>query len=603
MAGKAISSQVYDAIGRQQGVAFDGRLFPSKRYQMNKKKLESAKNLFFIALGLDIAVTLFVVVSDFWGAGVLKDIGAGRITADQSTINSLEFWDSFAKLILLTMLGVGLGLVKWLNSCYIYAKESIGASGFKNEGWTTGGWIIPIFNLFKPYQVINEIYKAGSPTYAVPDGWKKVGGSGLLLAWWIFWAVTHFIGWIVVKQMFKSAMRDDMTLQQSIGAIEFHAWFCMVFLVVSGLWFVVANELTSRLLERKTIEDSSLLRGHSAAVASQALVTPKMPKQPVIGPLNDGLQMRTTDFHSVGALGGEAAPTVLPTIITPSGSTMNTESSTEEDHWAEAMAEVESGQRRPGVWAKAFAESEGDETKAKVAYLKARVQQLTDAVKALKAKEEAEKQEEIMKALAAARADEAAFEQSIKQFLTSGTVSLSQISRLVQHPDKARIVQLTDSIRGNTLLHICAESDMVEEVNALLLAGADPQLSNNNGVRPEFLSKNAFVSELIREGALPSEKVRRVQELSIGFDGRAFTFEGFRCDHIDDAIAHVEKARGVPDALLLLNVIDGNLRSVKSRLELGIEPTGLDSKGKTLLDHAKASNDKLMIALLELHGA
>jgi hypothetical protein len=47
------------------------------------------------------------------------------------------------------------------------------------------------------------------------------------------------------------------------------------------------------------------------------------------------------------------------------------------------MNEVETGQRRPGVWAKAFAECDGDETKAKVTYLKARVQQQSDAAKAL----------------------------------------------------------------------------------------------------------------------------------------------------------------------------------------------------------------------------
>lgn len=58
-----------------------------------------------------------------------------------------------------------------------------------------------------------------------------------------------------------------------------------------------------------------------------------------------------------------------------------------------------------------------------------------------------------------------------------------------------------------------------------------------------------------------------------------------------------------PNAFLLRYVNDGNWTLVKSRLELGTEPTGLDAQGETLLDHAKANNDKLMIALLELHGA
>ena len=140
---------------------------------MGKEKLESAKNLFFIALGIDIAITSLVVVSDFWEAGILKDVSAGRSTADQSTINALEFWNSFSKLLILTLIGVGLGLVKWLNACYSFSKEVIGASGFKNESWTAAGWVIPVFNLFKPYLVINEIYKAGDSSCTMPDGWKK----------------------------------------------------------------------------------------------------------------------------------------------------------------------------------------------------------------------------------------------------------------------------------------------------------------------------------------------------------------------------------------------------------------------------------------------
>ena len=46
----------------------------------------------------------------------------------------------------------------------------------------------------------------------------------------------------------------------------------------------------------------------------------------------------------------------------------------EEDMYAAALAEVQSGATRPGMWAKAFAESEGDENKSKALYIKLRVQ-------------------------------------------------------------------------------------------------------------------------------------------------------------------------------------------------------------------------------------
>ena len=52
----------------------------------------------------------------------------------------------------------------------------------------------------------------------------------------------------------------------------------------------------------------------------------------------------------------------------------------EEDIYAAALSEVESGATRPGLWAKAFAESEGNEPKSKALYIKLRVQQEKDRI-------------------------------------------------------------------------------------------------------------------------------------------------------------------------------------------------------------------------------
>jgi len=53
---------------------------------------------------------------------------------------------------------------------------------------------------------------------------------------------------------------------------------------------------------------------------------------------------------------------------------------TEESLYAEALREIESGQRRDGIWAKAMAESNMDQGKAGAKYIKLRVQSLKDEV-------------------------------------------------------------------------------------------------------------------------------------------------------------------------------------------------------------------------------
>lgn len=50
---------------------------------------------------------------------------------------------------------------------------------------------------------------------------------------------------------------------------------------------------------------------------------------------------------------------------------------TTDDLWADAMKEVDSTARQPGLWARCFAEAGGDEAKAKAAYISERVKSLS----------------------------------------------------------------------------------------------------------------------------------------------------------------------------------------------------------------------------------
>ncbi len=195
---------------------------------MNHEKLLGAKKLFFIALGIDMAVTALVAINDYWAVGVLNGVRAGITKVDQSTISTIEFWSTFAKVTILTGLGVGLALVRWMGACYAYAKETLKATGFTQEGWKTWGWIVPFMNVFKPYQVFGEIYKAGAADNSGGEEWKKSSGSGMLLVWWIFWVITHMVMLGIGKQALNSSFRSDLTLNHIIGMYYNSVTVCVI---------------------------------------------------------------------------------------------------------------------------------------------------------------------------------------------------------------------------------------------------------------------------------------------------------------------------------------------------------------------------------------
>lgn len=223
---------------------------------MNNESLNKTMNLLFIVLAVDIAITALVGLNAFITIHALHEIQSGTRTIDQVLINRDEFWGNFAKLTILSTVGVGFALVIWQNACYSYAKKSIGAVDFKNEKWTAAGWIIPFLNLFKPYQIISEIYKAGALWYVNADDWKKENGSWLLLMWWIFWLMTHLIMLTAANAMIAKSNLDNLAIPQLIGIYDIRLWICIISISVSVTWFVIANFLTQRLFERNTVRFS-----------------------------------------------------------------------------------------------------------------------------------------------------------------------------------------------------------------------------------------------------------------------------------------------------------------------------------------------------------
>jgi Domain of unknown function (DUF4328)/Ankyrin repeats (3 copies) len=438
---------------------------------MSREKLNSAKNLFFIALVIDIAVTALVAITDFWAVGVLNDIRSGVTTTDQSTISTLEFWGDFAKVIFLTTIGVGLALLRWLNACYRYAKETLMTTGFAQEGWKTWGWIVPFMNLFKPYKVINEIYKVGAIDYLGGDEWKKSSGSGMLLFWWVFWVITHMVMWGIGKQALKSTFRDDLTLNQIIGMYYGNATVCVISLIVAALWFVVAGSLTRRLLSRSVPVVSSVAPAHVPAANESAVPAAKN--------------------FTKAAYPENLSAASLQTVV-------------DEDRiYAEIAKELETGVTDSGLWTRLFAECDGDEKQTKVRYIKERADRLISSERSRleqAAYEQAAESTRLEKLrLQSLSLREKLSEENITKELSDTLRALSKTYPAVTVLNEIRLnklskvaamlmeepllVAVTNS-EGDTPLHIAVREKYLEMVQLLLEKGALVEAKNMYGVTP-----------------------------------------------------------------------------------------------------------------------
>ena len=153
----------------------------------------------------------------------------------------------------------------------------------------------------------------------------------------------------------------------------------------------------------------------------------------------------------------------------------------EEAFWALALAEFESMSRRPGLWAKLFAEAKGNEAIAKANYLSERVTELKEeSLLNTKASENAVRN-------AQSEVDAIA---CFERFRSGQAPTIEEVVFMVHAinllPDLARTA---DRIRGETLLHWCARLNLMDEAMQLLGKGADPAAQNGSGQKAFQLAK------------------------------------------------------------------------------------------------------------------
>jgi hypothetical protein len=68
--------------------------------------------------------------------------------------------------------------------------------------WTVLGFLIPVLNALRPYQVVAEIWKASDPSTGDPMAWKSLPAPRLVWLWWM-----AFLAYIALE-IFSATLLD-----------------------------------------------------------------------------------------------------------------------------------------------------------------------------------------------------------------------------------------------------------------------------------------------------------------------------------------------------------------------------------------------------------
>ncbi len=206
--------------------------------------------LTIIFLALNVLLDLIALGSGFMEIGLLSSVQEGRtITDAEAEANDIR-QAIIGALQLLTLVFTVIFFLMWIHRAH-RNLPALGARDLKfTPGWAAGWFFVPFMNLFRPVQVVTEIWKASSPETNTLDGtaWKSAPASPLVRLWWAAWIIAGVVGQVAARLSLRAETLE--TILVSSWAILVSDAIDMVAAVLAIL--VVSN--IDKMQEAKTAQ-------------------------------------------------------------------------------------------------------------------------------------------------------------------------------------------------------------------------------------------------------------------------------------------------------------------------------------------------------------
>jgi len=120
-----------------------------------------------------------------------------------------QLFDRVTRLLAVSQLGVfvvtGVLILRWIYRAR-ECLDALKAAGLRfSPGWSIGWYFVPVANLWKPFQAMNELWKASS----APQAWRDQPTPSLLRWWWGLWLLVSLLG-----QAVSGLLPQARTLEQ-----------------------------------------------------------------------------------------------------------------------------------------------------------------------------------------------------------------------------------------------------------------------------------------------------------------------------------------------------------------------------------------------------
>lgn len=174
----------------------------------NSQRAKNAIMLIWIVFTLEI----ISLISSYFQYELFQNIANGiEISTEEVDTNDIrELIISILYMIAMTISIVT--FIKWFRRAYFNLHLKVNHLTH-SEGWAAGSWFVPIVSLYRPYQIMKELYEE-TKKLLLKNGINSTQKykKNILGWWWTIWIISSFVGQFVFRYSMRAESIDELTI-------------------------------------------------------------------------------------------------------------------------------------------------------------------------------------------------------------------------------------------------------------------------------------------------------------------------------------------------------------------------------------------------------
>jgi Domain of unknown function (DUF4328) len=218
----------------------------------NANRAKTIIIIFYVLLALQLAM----MVGNYFQMILLQDFKQGNIDMERATQNDLRQGIIGSGYLLALVFSI-IYFIRWFRRAY-HNLERADIPIDHAEGWAAGAWFVPLINLFRPFQIMREIW---TKTQQVVSRDEELKPGSLLGWWWAAYLLNNIIGNISVilgrNDESIQTLIETTTLEFYGGFLELAAGIMMIIIIRQVAGF--EEHMYEHFENRAASEDGHLL--------------------------------------------------------------------------------------------------------------------------------------------------------------------------------------------------------------------------------------------------------------------------------------------------------------------------------------------------------